>query len=342
MNKMINERPLLTIAIPTFNGSGTIKYMLDLLLFQYDPRIEILISDNCSTDDTPQIIAEYVKNHPFIIYIRNERNIGADANFLQCMKMANGKYTHLLSDDDVLIENSLSKILNFLEIHNDLSLVYLYTIGFRGYYNGVENCSRPSEEPMRDIYTEDKKLFMKYAGYYWGFMSSFIISTDNFMKIDNPEKYYGTYWLQSYIHILCCSSSNAKLGVVKGPCLGAGIYVNVSNLDCAEVDGLNYRKMLNFAISKGGFDRVQLDNLYIWRICFLGSHTIIKERAAGIKRTNISNLIKYTYKFPKAWFKLYPAMLIPSFICKIAMKRYRKFRKMPSNVELNRVGDIKS
>ncbi len=338
----MNKRPLITIAIPTYNGAGTIKNMLDLLLVQWDPIVEILISDNCSTDNTPQIISDYKKRYPFIKYIKNDKNIGADANFLQCLRLATGKFTHLLSDDDILIENTLPKIIKFLERHNDLSLIYLYTISFRGRYRGINECSEPSIKPEKDIYTEDKKLFMKYAGYYWGFMSSFIIATDNFKKIKNPEEYYGTYWLQSYIHILCSSHSHAKLGVIKGLCIGAGIYVNVSNLDCAEVDGLKYREMLNFAISHGGYDKRQLNKLYIWRICFLGSHSIIKEKAAGIKRTNVKNLIKYTYKFPRAWLRLYPAILIPPSICKIAMKMYRKHKNMSSDIALNREGDMPS
>ena len=53
------EKPLLTIAVPTFNGSRTIRNMLDILLPQVDSRVELIVIDNCSTDDTPQIIRNY-------------------------------------------------------------------------------------------------------------------------------------------------------------------------------------------------------------------------------------------------------------------------------------------
>lgn len=42
--------------------------------------------------------------------------------------------------------------------------------------------SKHEPEAMNDICTKDKKLFMKYAGYYWGFLASFICNTDNFKK----------------------------------------------------------------------------------------------------------------------------------------------------------------
>lgn len=341
MNYKTEVQPLLTIAIPTYNGSKTIKVMMDILLAQYDPRVEIIVSDNCSTDETPQIITEYQLNHPYIKYVRNEKNIGADANFLQCMRIASGKFIHLLSDDDVMIEGAMPKILSFLESNNDVTLAYLYTKGFRGTYVNEQSCSEPSLRPMHDFCSTDKVEFMKYASYYWGFMSSFIISKEHFDRIENPEQYFGTYWLQSYIHILCCGDKRSKVGVVAGPCIGAGIYVNVSNFDASFVDGVSYRKMLDFAIQHG-FNKKQLAKLYKWRIIFLGSHSVIKERAAGMKKTSLLGLVKCTWKFPEAYIKLYPVFLIPPFLCRIFMSLYRKRKSMGTEVGLNREGDTVS
>lgn len=339
MNKAM-EQPILTIAIPTYNGTKTIQCMLDLLLAQYDPRVEILISDNCSTDATEEIIGNYVKSHPYLKYYRNKENIGPDANFLQCMKLATGKYIHLLSDDDVMTEGALHKILDFLESNADVSLVYLYTVGFRGKYNGISKCSTPSKKPVEDICTSDRKVFMEYAGYYWGFMSSFVISKEKFSHIANPEAYFGTYWLQAYIYLLCCTNEKDKLGVVSYPCIGAGIYVNVNSFDTSVVDGINYKKMLSFAIEHSYFDKKQLYELYCWRILFLGQHSVIKEKAAGIKRTSKLGLFKCTWKIPMAWFKLYPVFFIPNIVCKWFMALYRKSKNMNSEVAQQRAGDI--
>ena len=335
----IERFPLLTIAVPTYNGAKTIRCMLDLLLPQCNEQVEVLVSDNCSNDATQEIITGYQKQYPYIKYIRNEKNIGPDANFLQCMQLASGRYIHLLSDDDVMMEGALAKILSYLSKNDEVGLVYLYTKGFRGKYVNAESCSAPAKCPPEDICTTDKKIFMDYAGYYWGFMSSFVISKQHFDRINNPEQFFGTYWLQSYIHILCCNSDETKVGVVSGPCIGAGIYVNVNNFDSSIVDGVNYRKMLNFAIEVGGFDKKQLDDLFKWRIIFLASHSVIKEKAAGIIKTSKINIFKLTWRYPEAWVKLYPTYILPKFICRWIMRVYRKRQSMSKDVSLNREGD---
>lgn len=82
---------------------------------------------------------------------------------------------------------------------------------------------------------------MKYAGYYWGFqLRLYVIRI--ILKIENPEQYVDTYWLQSYIHALCAKGEDTKLGIVKGPCVGAGIYVNTPNFDSALINGVYYKK----------------------------------------------------------------------------------------------------
>lgn len=109
---MDNEK-LLTIAIPTYNGANTISNMLEILLPQCDERVEILISDNASTDNTKLIIDKYIEKYENIIYVRNAKNIGPDSNYLQCMEMSKGKYTLLLSDDDILIEEKFMHYIRF-------------------------------------------------------------------------------------------------------------------------------------------------------------------------------------------------------------------------------------
>lgn len=333
----MNQKPLLTIAIPTYNGGKTIRNMLDLLLPQCnDCRVEILISDNCSTDNTESIIASYKEKWDGITYHRNEVNIGPDANFLQCMKLAEGAFTWLVSDDDIVIEGAVEKILHFLADHKDVGLVYLTTRDFRGRYISPEQCTVHKPEVEEDLCTKDKIEFMQYAGAYWGFMSSYICNTETFKRIIEPEKYYGTYWLQSYIHALCAKGEETRLGVVKGPCVGAGVYINTANFDSALVNGVYYKKLIDFMVEDAGFDRKQLNDLYINRLCLLGRHDVIKEKASGRRKINKKLLFQCTYKFPKAWVTLYPAFLIPSFICKPAMKAYRKRKGIADEIRVNR------
>ena len=318
---------LLTIAIPTYNGAKTINRMLSLLLPQCDDRVEILVVDNASTDNTSEIVNEAVKDYTFVQYIRNERNIGPDSNFLKCMNLAQGKYTFLLSDDDVLMEGKLKYILELLA-KEEISLVYLNAKGFYETYIDEQHCISYERAiyDNRIFSTFSTKEFMDYAGRMWGFLSCFICNTQVFKSLTGVDKYKGSNWLQSYIHIMCAAGGTKRLGVVGVPCIGAGIYSIVSNFDSARVDGKSYRAMLDFAI-ENGFDKKQLDELYQWRICFISKRAIVKERAAGTKKTSIRGLFEATRKYPYCWIHLYPYFFAPGFICRIVVNRNKKRKK---------------
>jgi glycosyltransferase involved in cell wall biosynthesis len=93
--------PLVTIAIPTYNRAAsylpdTIKSALD----QTYPRIEVMVSDNASTDETPALLANITD--PRLRCSRHQANIGANRNFNYCLEQAAGDYFLLLHDDDLI------------------------------------------------------------------------------------------------------------------------------------------------------------------------------------------------------------------------------------------------
>jgi glycosyltransferase involved in cell wall biosynthesis len=104
---MSNKYPLVTIGIPTYNRAGiSLTSTLDSALNQSYPNLEIIISDNCSTDNTSQTIRGY--NDERIRYIRQAKNIGSNNNYNACLNAAKGDYFLLLHDDD-LIDHDLIK-----------------------------------------------------------------------------------------------------------------------------------------------------------------------------------------------------------------------------------------
>jgi glycosyltransferase involved in cell wall biosynthesis len=94
-------RPLVTIAIPTYNrAGGYLGLALQSASGQTYPDIEILVADNASTDGTGDLVRSYAD--PRIRYIRHAANIGANNNFNFCVREARGKYFLLLHDDDLI------------------------------------------------------------------------------------------------------------------------------------------------------------------------------------------------------------------------------------------------
>jgi glycosyltransferase involved in cell wall biosynthesis len=98
------SKPLLTIAVPTFNRASCLRELLSLLADQLkdQPRVELIISDNASPDETPAVVQEFIANGLRVRYLRNTKNIGPDANFLQCFEQASGKHIWLFGDDDLV------------------------------------------------------------------------------------------------------------------------------------------------------------------------------------------------------------------------------------------------
>src|SRR5271166_6620747 len=122
-----SARPLLTIAIPTFNRARFLKELLSTLFDQLidEPRVELIISDNDSSDETSSLVEEFRQRGLCFRYKRNRVNIGADANFVQCFELAQGRYVLLVGDDDYMTPGSITKILKMIESPNSYDLIYL-------------------------------------------------------------------------------------------------------------------------------------------------------------------------------------------------------------------------
>lgn len=91
--------PLVTIGISTYNrADGYLREALESALAQAYPNLEIVVSDNCSSDGTEKLVKSY--DDPRIRYFRQRENIGSNNNFNFCLEQARGDYFLLLHDDD--------------------------------------------------------------------------------------------------------------------------------------------------------------------------------------------------------------------------------------------------
>lgn len=95
------ELPLVTLGMPTYNRADTtFPLALAAALAQTYPALEILVSDNASTDGTERLVASI--QDPRIRYVRQSVNISANDNFNFCVEQARGKYFLLFHDDDLI------------------------------------------------------------------------------------------------------------------------------------------------------------------------------------------------------------------------------------------------
>ena len=101
------QSPSVSVCIPVFNGENYIRDCIQSVLDQEYLNYELLVVDNCSTDDTAKIVKEIDDKR--INYIKNVKNIGSVENFNKCIKEAQGEYFVLLPHDDLLLPNCLKQ-----------------------------------------------------------------------------------------------------------------------------------------------------------------------------------------------------------------------------------------
>jgi glycosyltransferase involved in cell wall biosynthesis len=108
--------PLFTIAIPTFNRAHLIAESLSSALAQKYPAIEIIVSDNASTDETCSVVSKLADSR--VRYVRHCENMGPENNFLYCFESATGEYFSWLQDDDLIFPDFAERAVKDLERMN--------------------------------------------------------------------------------------------------------------------------------------------------------------------------------------------------------------------------------
>jgi len=118
------NRPLVSIGMPVYNGEQLIQEALESLLSQDFKDFELIISDNASTDATAEICQMYATRDSRIRYYRNENNIGPTANFNRLVHLACGNYFMWAAYDDLWEPSYISHMVDALD--NNLKAVLAF------------------------------------------------------------------------------------------------------------------------------------------------------------------------------------------------------------------------
>lgn len=169
------NKPTVSIIIPTYNRAKLLERAIESVLNQtYDNIIEIIITDDGSTDNTKEVIEKYKKKDSRIIYVSNKKYIhGPTGNKNNGLDYASGEFIGLLDDDDILLENSIS----------DLIEVYMKY----GYKMIFGNCIRSDNNQFTGRhYNKSEEINYKdffcgrFDGEYWGIFHINLIKDQRF------------------------------------------------------------------------------------------------------------------------------------------------------------------
>lgn len=110
-----NQRPVVSIAIPTYNRADQLARAVTSARAQTYPNLEIVVSDNASTDGTATLLAGIAAADPRVRVVRQPVNVGATANFAAARDLSTGDYVLWLADDDWLDVDYVERCLAVLE-----------------------------------------------------------------------------------------------------------------------------------------------------------------------------------------------------------------------------------
>ena len=112
------EVPQVTVLMATWNRAGLISRAIESVQMQTFQDWELIIVDDGSKDETPQVVAEWKKKEPRIIAFRNEPNKGISITYNVGLRAARGKYVAMIDDDDPWIpKDKLERQVAFLDSH---------------------------------------------------------------------------------------------------------------------------------------------------------------------------------------------------------------------------------
>ena len=139
MNKKIS------IIMGIYNCANTLPEAIDSILAQTYDNWELIMCDDCSTDDTYKVAEEYKNKYPEkIILIQNEKNSKLAFSLNHCLENATGNYIARMDGDDIAVPERLEKQLQFLDEHPEVQLVGTAMQRFNE--NGLNDIYYPPEK----------------------------------------------------------------------------------------------------------------------------------------------------------------------------------------------------
>lgn len=186
----MNNKILLSIAIPTYNGAHFLENLLNNILPQAresKERIEVCISNNGSTDNTREVVMKFKEKYPDLIkYNENKKNLGVDVNILKVVEMCDGDFIWTLGDDDNIISDGVKEVIDFIE-NNDAKNIGLIILKQKSYFidkkTGKETVFFSSlEEQKPKIFKIDRQDIIGMNPLNTSRFMSVIIFNNHFLK----------------------------------------------------------------------------------------------------------------------------------------------------------------
>lgn len=200
----------ISVVVTSFNHENYIKKCMDSILIQKgDFKLELIVGDDCSQDNTRKILEQYQKQHPSIInLLPKTKNMGVSKNLKRCMEAVTGEYVAVCEGDDCWIDPlKLQKQIKFLEKRKDCA--FCFNSIFMYHENKKDKNYIFQKDLTKDTYTTRELILDNFIGNF----SSCMYRTDIVKKL--PNELYDLFTVDWMFNIAC--SEHGSIGFINEP-----------------------------------------------------------------------------------------------------------------------------
>lgn len=215
-----NKLPLVSVVIPSYNRANTVGQTIDSILQQQcNFDFEIVIGDDCSTNNVREILQDYQKKYPEkITLLFHEKNIGLGANWASCVKLCRGKYLANCDNDDYWHNpDKLQLQVDFLEAHSQYGVIHTDYRNHNRETGTIEEVIVSNitfDIPLQQVIFTGKFKCCNATMMYRKMLIDKYIDLDDYIKYEFTLQDWNTWIILSYYtEFYCLPISTATFGI---------------------------------------------------------------------------------------------------------------------------------
>jgi len=325
----------ISICIPAYNRAAYLPELLDSIIAQdkYSCDLQIVISDNASTDDTISVVKSYEDRFSDLVFYQSPENMGADRNFLKVVELADGDFCWLMGSDDKLEPGAIAAAEKAISNNPDIAglSVRRNLYGFRMEqipYPKLEDKNRPFDQ---ETCIHGAERIFDLLGDYFGYLSGTLVNralwndvVDSF-KVEN--------YFNAWVHVFIIGEMIKKVPrwvyvptgcvawrMMNDHFLSSGMYKRL------DIDVAGYSEITSDLFGKKSdvYRSVMATRMRHAKHRILHARAYTDEKDFTAKARDLIN--RHYAQFPGMWLKSVPALYTPRSILSLIGKTRRALK----------------
>jgi abequosyltransferase len=325
-----SSTPLLSFCIPTRNRTGFLREFLESVAAQITPEVEVVISDDGSTDDTPAVIECFRTRIPQLFARRVDPPLRYDRNLLHVVSLARGKYCWLFGDDDRLEPGGLAAVLEVLKVEPDLAGLTTDRVSY--------DSALANKLPVRALKQQQSALFQNAEEAFLrlldrlGFLSCQIVNRALWNEIvsrENLEAYFTGYVQLYVIARLLVQAPNWRF--LAQPCVAFRAdndsFRALGQLGRLKMDVCGYETIVGDVFGRDS--RLYHEAMAEVARTHARHHIVTAKRAgapSSFFRQALKLCVQHYGRYASFWLQTFPVLIMPRSIMLLLRSWYQRLR----------------